>query len=326
MKYIEARIFSSKQGLEPLASVVMAMGITNFAIDDPSEVAGLLNKKNQHDWDYVSSEVLAAGENEASITLYLDDTGEGRKALQKLRSAIVELKSGEAEGLYGQGVTFGRLEVEDRIVDDAAWKDNWKEYFKPFKATSRIVVKPTWEEYGGSSGELVIEMDPGMAFGTGTHPTTSMCMKFMERCAGQFKAVLDVGCGSGILSIAAALLGAEDVLGLDIDAEAVRVAKENVELNGFGGIVRIAEADLVKGVGFIADMAVANLIADLVLLLAEGIHGNLAPGGLFISSGILVEKLHETIAGIRAAGFEILDILEEDEWCAILARSRKNGA
>ncbi|MCL1981789.1 MAG: 50S ribosomal protein L11 methyltransferase, partial [Clostridiales bacterium] len=223
------------------------------------------------------------------------------------------------------GASFGELAAYDKIVDDAEWQDSWKEYFKPFRAASRIVVKPTWEDYARKANELVIEMDPGMAFGTGTHPTTSMCMKFMERYAGEFKSFLDVGCGSGILSIAAALLGAEGVLGIDLDPAAVAIARENVKLNRLSGRVRIAEADLVKGVDFVADMAAANLIAGLVLLLAEDIQKNLSPGGLFISSGILVEQLPEAKAGVRAAGFEILDIQEEGEWCAILARS-KNSA
>jgi ribosomal protein L11 methyltransferase len=217
------------------------------------------------------------------------------------------------------------LNVEDKIVDEAAWENKWKEYFKPSKVTERIVIKPTWEEYQHKKGELVIEIDPGMAFGTGTHPTTAMCMKFMERCAGQFKTVLDVGCGSGVLSIAAALLGAEDVLGLDIDPKAITVARENVELNGLCEKIRIDYGDLSKGTDFKADLIAANLMADLVVLLAEGIQKNLPPGGLFISSGILIEKQQEVKAGIKNAGFEIVDIMEEEEWCAILARLGKNG-
>jgi ribosomal protein L11 methyltransferase len=150
-----------------------------------------------------------------------------------------------------------------------------------------------------------------------------MCIKFMERYGGQFITVLDIGCGSGVLSIAAALLGAEFVLGVDIDEEAVSAATSNVESNGLSGKVRISRGDLVKGIDLKADMVVANLTADLLCLLAEDVGKNVEQGGLFISSGILIEKQSEVKSAIKEAGFEILDIAEDGEWCAILARNGK---
>ena len=323
MKYIETKIFTSKQGIEPLSSMLMKIGLTDFVIEDPTEIAELLNKKNTYDWDYIDESVLAMSENEPNIILYLEDTEEGRKTLQKVKLAAMELKSKEMQRLFGANVSLGRLCVEENIVDDETWKDNWKEFFKPSKVTGRIVIKPTWEEYKNKAGELVIELDPGMAFGTGTHPTTSMCMKFMERYAGQFKSVLDIGCGSGILAIAAAFFGAEEVLGIEIDHQAVIVARENVRHNGFIDKIRVIQGDLTKGVNHRADLIVANLMADLVVLLAEDIQKNLKPEGLFISSGILIEKQAEVKAGIKKAGFEMIDIIEEGEWCAILARFPK---
>ena len=244
------------------------------------------------------------------ITVYLENNRGGRESLEKIRSAVRAL---------------GEFRVEDTVVDDSAWKDRWKEFFKPVKVSGRIVIKPTWEKYKRKKDELVIEMDPGMAFGTGAHPTTAMCIKLMEHCEGQFKTVLDIGCGSGILSISAALLGAETVLGVDNDPEAVEVAKANVAMNGLENRIQIKEGDLVKGVGLKADIVVANLIPDLVLLLAEDIEENLVPGGFFISSGILTEKLETVKAGVKAAGFEIIDVLEEDEWCAFLHRKKISG-
>ena len=320
MRFIETKIFTSKQGIEPLAGVMMKMGLTDFVIEDPTEITELLNKKNTYDWDYIDENVLAMKDNEPNIVLYLEDTDEGKKTLQKIKSAVMELKNKEMEGFFGEGAALGRLCVEDNIIDDETWKNNWKEFFKPSKVTDRIVIKPTWEEYKDKSGELIIELDPGMAFGTGTHPTTSMCMKLMENYAGQFKSVLDVGCGSGILSIAAVLLGAEDVLGIEIDPRAVDVAKENVRLNGFDDKIRILQGDLTKGADIKADLVVANLMSDLVILLSEDVRKNLAYEGLFVSSGILIEKQIEVKAAIKDAGFEVIDLLEEGEWCAILAR------
>jgi len=323
MKFIETKIFTSKQGIEPLASMLMEIGLTDFVIEDPTEITELRNKKNAYDWDYIDENVLAMEGNEPNIVLYLEDNDEGKKTLQKIKLVAMELKGKEAEGFFGDDVSLGRLSVEENTVDDNTWKDNWKEFFKPSKVTDRIVIKPTWEEYKRKADELVIELDPGMAFGTGTHPTTSMCIKFMERYAGQFKSVLDIGCGSGILSIAAALLGAEDVLGIEIDPQAVAIAKENVQCNGLDDKIRIFAGDLTKGVDLKADLVVANLMADMVVLLAEDVHKNLASGGLFVSSGILIDKLEEVKTGIKRAGFAIVDVLEEGEWCAILARIKE---
>lgn len=323
MKYIEARIFTSREGLEPLTTMLLQLGISDTVVEDPAELSGLLEKKNAYEWDYIDKEVLALESAEPNVKLYLEDSEEGRKTLQAVKLAAMELKGRELDGEFGPGISLGRLYVEDSLVDDSEWKNSWKTYFKPAKVTDRLVIKPTWEEYRKTGEELVIEIDPGMAFGTGTHPTTSMCMKFMERYAGQFEKVLDVGTGSGILSIAAGLLGAKEVLGVEIDPEAVAIARENIKQNGMEEIIRIEQGDLTKQNGFKANLVVANLMADLVMLLAEDVMKNLEDTGLFISSGILIEKQDGVKASIKQAGFEILDIMEEGEWCAILARLRK---
>ena len=184
------------------------------------------------------------------------------------------------------------------------------------------MVKPTWEEYTPKEDELVIEIDPGMAFGTGTHETTSLCMKLMEKYLGEHpeeKKILDVGCGSGILSICGALLGSREILGIEIDEDAVRVARENVEENHVEDAVKVMQGDLTKGVDFKADVIVANLMADLVMLLSEDARKHLTEDGIFISSGILVEKEEMVSAAIREAGFRIVEIAEDGEWCAIAA-------
>lgn len=216
---------------------------------------------------------------------------------------------------------FGRLEVESSYESDEEWKDKWKEYFKTSKMTDNIVIKPTWEEYEPEENEMVIEIDPGMAFGTGTHATTRMCVKLLEKyITSEEDKVLDLGCGSGILSIAAALLGSKHVYGVDIDPNAVAASAENVEMNGLSEVIEIAYGDVTEGLGMKADIIAANLMADLIKMLSPDIAKHLEGKKIFISSGILEEKVDEVSEAVKNSGFEILEVLHEDEWCAIAAR------
>lgn len=323
MKYIEFKVHASRQGIEQVTALLMLKGITQVSINDPADMNDILNKKNEYDWDYVDDGLKENLDSEPTLSCYFEDTPENHKKVQQLKIAVMMLKSQELEGKYGWDVNFGRLYAEDIIVDDETWKDKWKENFKPVKITDKLVVKPTWEEYEAAEGEVVLEIDPGMAFGTGTHETTSLCLKLMEKYLGDAaaeKKVLDVGCGSGILSIAAALAGCTDVLGVEIDDDAVRVAKENVELNKVQDTVKIVQGDLTKGIDYKADIVVANLMAELVIVLSESTKEHMAENGVFISSGILVEKQEKVSAALEEAGFEIIEIVEDGEWCAIAAR------
>ena len=181
------------------------------------------------------------------------------------------------------------------------------------------MVKPTWEEYAPEEKDLVIEIDPGMAFGTGTHETTSMCIKLMEKYVKPGDMVLDVGCGSGILSVAASLLGAGNTLAVDIDPEAVKVASENVVLNGCSDRVAVMEGNLVEGIDFKAHVVAANLMADLVMMLSNHVASHLLPGGIYISSGILTEKEKIVSEAIVECGFRIIEVIHDGMWCAIAA-------
>lgn len=185
------------------------------------------------------------------------------------------------------------------------------------------MIKPTWEDYEAGEKELVIEIDPGMAFGTGTHETTSGCIQLMEKYMKPGDKVLDVGCGSGILSIAAALLGSRDILAIDIDPVAVEVTRENVELNNVSEYVDTRYGDLTKGVSYRADIVVANLMADLVMMLTKDVAKHLEDGGIYISSGIIDFKEEEVCETLKRCGFEIIEILKKGEWCTVAARLKQ---
>ena len=323
MKYIQADIHVNREGIEPVLTALMNVDIMDTVVEDPADIADLLDKDQDWEWDYVDDSVIEMQNAEPKVTVYMEDDEEGRRKLAALQGAVEELKKEAAAGAYGKNVDLGPLTVDVYVEDDSEWKDNWKEFFKPKKVGKRIVVKPTWYDYEKEEGDLVIEIDPGMAFGTGTHETTSLCLRLMEDYMQDGDKVLDVGCGSGILAIAGALLGSPEVLGVEIDPVAVEIAQENLKLNGVTGVARAQYGDLTKGIDFKAEIVVANLMADLVMMLSADVAKHILPGGKYISSGILVEKRDQVAAVIRDCGFDIVEIREDGMWCAIVATPKE---
>ncbi|MDD7016843.1 MAG: 50S ribosomal protein L11 methyltransferase [Firmicutes bacterium] len=322
MKYTAFEVRGTSAGLEMITAIMMNHGIDYISIDDPEDMEDILNKKNEYGWDYIDDELKENLDREPVLSVYFDEE-QDLNIIDVLKADIEKLKQDVAEGAYGESFDGGSLEVTVSVSDDSQWKDKWKEFFHPSRITERLVVKPSWEEYRAEPDDLVIEIDPGMAFGTGTHETTSLCMKLMEKYFGEFGEnvkVLDVGCGSGILSIAASLLGAGEVLGVEIDKDAVQVARENVQLNKCDDNVRVIEGDLTKGIDFKGDIIVANLMADLVMMLSKSAREHLEDGGIFISSGILADKEKVVSEAITDAGFTIEEVMVDGEWCAIAAR------
>ena len=319
MQYLEIGIETQRAGIELILSELMNLGLTDAVVEDPADIDDLLRKEKGYEWDYIDDSVLDLKNETPRVTVYLSDDAQGRVQAEEICAAMRELKMQAAAGAFGEGVDIGSLKTEIRSEDDSVWKDNWKAYFKPAKVSKTIVVKPSWESYEPQADEKIIEIDPGMAFGTGTHETTSLCIRLMEDYLAPGEKVLDVGCGSGILSIAGALLGASEVLGVEIDPDAVAVARENIALNHVEQVASAQYGDLTKGIDFQADVIVANLMADLVVMLSKDVAKHLLPGGRYISSGILVEKMPEVVDAMRALGFTIMEVKEDGMWCAIVA-------
>lgn len=319
MRYIEFRLTADRESMEAAETVLLEHGYDSMQIDDPSDVRDILDHKDLYKYDYISEALSEDLERKPSITLYFTDDEEGQSRLAEAE----ELLSGLP------GVSFRT----EKTGDDSEWLYKWQEHFKPSKVGERIVVKPSWEDYEPAEGELVIEMDPGMAFGSGLHETTSMCIKALEKDLGDGSEraydplrypikVLDVGTGTGILAMAAVLLGADEALGIDIDDEAVRVANENIAKNGLEGRISIRRGNLMDGIDYDPDIIVANLMADLVVMLSPAAAAQLRPGGLYITSGILDIKEDIVKQAIEDAGFDIIEVLADGEWRAIAASRR----
>ena len=305
MNYIQVDIEVREEELEPVVGVLLMNDIVETVVEDPADLQRLLNKEVDYEWDYIAPEVLERENRSPKVTFYLEDTKENKDLAMNAVKAVCE--------------AFPEAVVKVSMEDDSEWKDKWKEFFKPAKVGRKIVVKPTWYDYEEKDDDLVIEIDPGMAFGTGTHETTSLCLKMMEDYLKPGDKVLDVGCGSGILSIAGALLGASEVLGVEIDPVAVEIAQQNIELNKVTDVAKAQYGDLTKGIDFRSEIVVANLMADLVMMLSGSVPGHIVPGGTYISSGILVEKRDMVAQAIEKCGFKILEIREDGMWCAIAA-------
>jgi ribosomal protein L11 methyltransferase len=216
--------------------------------------------------------------------------------------------------------------MSHKALDEEDWAHAWKAYFWPQKIGRNMVVKPTWRDYRAESDEVVIELDPGMAFGTGTHPTTTMCISMIEKYLEKNDLFLDIGTGSGILMIAAAKLGAGKICGVDHDETAVHIAIENLRRNGVDAQRFFVNcANLAEGIKETYDMVAANILSRVILDLLNEIEGVLKAGGIFVCSGITDKNETQVVTAMRNSGFEILEIISQDEWVAIAGRLKVKG-
>lgn len=323
MRYKELKINTGREYAETVQAVLIEAGFTSMQIDDPLDALDIAEHKDLYKYDYINDEIAreaaeaGSGDAPVVITLFFTDDEEGLGQLREAERILGSLRSS------GAALNFDSSETGD----DSEWLYKWQEHFKPTRVGGRIVVKPGWEDYSPEPGDLVIEMDPGMAFGSGLHETTSMCVKALEKVLaaadpGKKIKVLDVGTGTGILAMAAVLLGADEAFGIDIDEEAVRVSKENIAKNGMTDRIRIEKGNLIDGVDYGADIIVANLMADLVMMLSPAAAAQIKPGGIYITSGILDVKEETVKQAVKDAGFDIIEVLADGEWRAIVAAGR----
>ena len=308
--WIEVRVITKSEALEPVSGIFYSLDCKGVAIEDPEDILG--REQGPLTWDFADINVLEHKGKVAVVKAYFAEEDNIEEILGYVNEKLVELKE--------MGIDLGEAKVEHEKMYEEDWANTWKQYYKPSKVGEKIVVKPIWEEYEQKEGELVVNLDPGMAFGTGTHETTSMCIQQLEKYVKQDSKVFDIGCGSGILAIAAAKLGANDVLAVDLDEVAVKVSKENIELNKVEDKVKALHGNLMEVVSDKADIVVANIIADIIKILAKDIKNFMKDDAVFISSGIIHAKVDEVKASLEENGLEIIEVQSLGEWNAIVSK------
>ncbi|MDO5062900.1 MAG: 50S ribosomal protein L11 methyltransferase [Peptostreptococcaceae bacterium] len=309
MIWIEVKASVNAQAVEAVTEVYYEFGANGVSIEEPIQAIG--KDKNLY-WDYIDENNIDRTTESKVIAYYPSVEKNLDQKIEQIKKRIAELRD--------FGIDTGSAKIEISSIDQEDWENSWKQYFKPIHVTDKIVIKPQWEEYDVQANELIIQIDPGMAFGTGSHETTSMCICGLEKHIKQDQTVLDIGTGSGILAIASALLGAKHIVGVDLDPVAVEVAKENIRLNKVESKVDIRHGDLVSSVEGKYDIVVANIIAEaIVILLDIDVRSFVKEDGLLICSGIILEKEKLILDKLSEKGFEVQSIDRQGEWVCIIS-------
>ncbi|WP_428909177.1 50S ribosomal protein L11 methyltransferase [Niallia sp. Krafla_26] len=312
MKWSEISIHTTNEAVEPISNILHEAGASGVVIEDPFELVkeredqfGEIYQLNPNDYP----------EEGVIVKAYLPVNSFLGETVDEIKEAINNLM------LFN--IDIGKNHVSLSEVNEEEWATAWKKYYHPVKISERFTVVPTWEEYTPvSSDELIIELDPGMAFGTGTHPTTVMSIQALERIVKKDDTVIDVGTGSGVLSIAAAMLGAKKVTALDLDEVAVQSARINIKLNKVHPVVDIFQNNLLEGIHETADVIVANILAEVIVRFTHDAYRCLKQGGYFITAGIIQQKKDEVRDSLEAAGFDIEETLQMEDWVSFIARKK----
>ncbi len=312
MDWLEVTVHTTTPGADAVSEKLIGEGATGTMVEDRADIPD--PTKPNGIWEIIDPKLIDSMPEDVLVHAWFALDEHLPDHLQALQTQLAEMKAANL------GFDLGTLQLDTLNVHDEDWSEVWKRFYKPFRAGKRLVVKPTWEHYDPQPTDLVMEIDPGMAFGSGTHETTGMCMELLEDALRPGDRVMDVGTGSGILAIGAAMLGAKDVLAVDIDPSAVKVARENIAQNHLEDRVTAVEGNLLEGIEGTCEVCVANIIADVICMFAEPLNAHIVPGGLFICSGIIKEREDDVLRALKAARYEVVEIRRKGEWVAILSR------
>jgi len=317
MKWLALHIDTSPAGLEPVEVMLSGLGIDGLVIEDEADFRRFLEQNRQY-WDYVDEELDRSMAGKCRITFYVEENDRGFSQMAAVRIAMAALKKDHPE--------YAPLLMTVEGLEDADWENNWKAFYQPMEIGERLIVIPEWEE-ADPRGRVALRLNPGLAFGTGSHATTRLCLTALEKRVRPGMRVLDLGCGSGILSVAALLLGAEQAFACDIDDKAVDIAYENAALNGVGrdrytvraGDVLHDEA-LRREMGGGYDLVLANIVSDVIIALVPAVRGLLREGGRFLCSGIIDDRAEEVRSALVSGGLVVEETGRSEGWFSFVCR------
>lgn len=306
-EWIEVSIVTTSEAVEAVSGILYNTEVGGISIEDTRDIE--FKKKHPGDWDYFDESLLKIKDG-AVIRAYYRESEKLNTYLKYIKDSINELEH--------FGINKGKGLIVVGKVNEQDWENSWKKYYKPYRVGERVVIKPIWEEYKSKKEDIVVEIDPGMAFGTGTHETTKMCIKALEKYVRPESNVFDIGTGSGILAITASKLGAKEVTAVDLDPVAVESALKNISYNNIKNI-KVFHGNLMEGVHGKANILVINIIADVILSLTEEVKKFLVSEGIFICSGIIIDRKVEVAENLKNNGFCIREINEDGEWVCIVS-------
>lgn len=312
--WMQVKVLTTTAGADLVSEILLEAGSEGTMIEDRNDV--FENQRPEGQWDIIDTAIADRIGEDVKVTGYYPIDENRNNVISSIASALGRLQA------LTPDVDLGKLEMQVQGFENEDWSESWKKSFKPIRLGEHIVICPGWLEYEKQPGDKVIEIDPGMAFGTGTHETTGMCAALIEKYVQPGQRVIDIGTGSGILAIVAAHMGAKEVLATDLDAVAVRVAAENAVLNGFGDKIDCRCGDLLDVVDVSGDVVIANIIADVILMLAKPVRERIVPNGVFICSGIAIDRREDVRRALLENDYEILDEPVKGEWAAFAARKR----
>ncbi len=320
MDWIEITITTTSQGIEAVCGNLYQLGITGLQIEDEADFKDFLENNHQF-WDYVDDDLIKEKQKDTCVKAYVSNNASGNEMLLAIRQAMEALKT------YDKSGEFGSLEISLGNLSEEDWANNWKKYFHPMNVGNKILIKPEWEELKEPTDRMVFNINPGMTFGTGSHYTTQLCIEELENYIDESKTVLDLGCGSGILSIISLMLGAKSALAVDIDPNCMDIAYQNAKRNN----VDINNYEVISG-NILEDeniskyikknkynVVLANIVADVIIAALPLVKDVISEDGVFISSGIIEDRIDDVKSALADNNFEILKINRRKDWASIVA-------